>query len=99
MRFLLREIVPFREAESLERTVIAIEHSLRMTLEEQGQGSPRGANIHCLPQAIQDQNMLVEHRIHNNSTGAKTTQNCLMCQLSGLCRLSRLLCHVGISKS
>ena len=75
MRLLLGEAMPFSEAEGLERAIIAIEYNLGVALKQQRQRPASGANIHRLPQTIEHQHMLVEHRTHIQSNCRHTTQN------------------------
>ena len=52
MRRLLGQVMPGGKIVRLERAVGVIEHDLRMALEEQGEGAPRGADIDRLPEAV-----------------------------------------------
>ena len=61
MWFLRRDMLPFREIERLEGTVVPVEHSLCVALKQQCQRSATGADINRLPKAIQHQHVLVEH--------------------------------------
>jgi hypothetical protein len=45
----------------LKGTIFAVEDSMGVSLEEQRQRPPSGADIDRLPEAIQDQYMLVQH--------------------------------------
>ena len=60
----LREIAPLFESVSLESTVVVTEHDLRMTLEEESQCAPRGADVHRLPQTVQDKHRLIQESAH-----------------------------------
>src|SRR5204863_7837093 len=72
MRFLLGKIMPFAEAEGLERAIRTIQDNLGMALKQQRQSEAGGAYIDGLPKSIQHQNMLVEHRTHKRiPTGGK----------------------------
>jgi hypothetical protein len=64
-------MVPFVEIIGLEGTVAAIQHGLGVALKKQSQRAACRAYIHRLPQAIQYQNVLVEHRTHKHPTGKK----------------------------
>ena len=55
-----REIPPLGEAECLKRTVVTVEDDLRVSLKHQSESPSYRANVHCLPEAIQHQHMLIE---------------------------------------
>ena len=59
MRLLLGKVLPLIEAEGLEGAVLRIQHHLGVAFKEQGEGASRGADINRLPQAVQDQHMLI----------------------------------------
>ena len=63
--------MPLAEVERAERTVAAVQHRLRMTLEQQRQRASGRANINRLPEAVEHQNMLIKHRVHSRSIQAK----------------------------
>ena len=61
MRLLPGEVVPLAETISLERAVAAAEHSLRVPLKQKRQRPACGADIDRLPEAIEDEHVLIEH--------------------------------------
>ena len=71
MRFLPGKVVPLTEIVGLERPVAAPEHSLRLPLKQERQRPSRGADIDRLPQAIQDEHMLIQHGAHIQLTREK----------------------------
>src|SRR5690348_6849892 len=73
-------MLPFGEVEGLKGAVIAVEHRLGMTLKKKRQSAARCANIHRLPEPIQHQHMLAQHRTHGRSRWPETTQNAQDCQ-------------------
>jgi hypothetical protein len=60
VRVLRRKIAPLVKAESIERTVVSVEHDLCVALKQQSEGSTHGANIDRLPKAVQHQNVLIQ---------------------------------------
>jgi len=67
MGLLLGKVLPFGKSIGLEGTVVAVKDDLSVTLKEEGQGSASSAYIHCLPQTIQHQHVLVQHGCHIRS--------------------------------
>jgi hypothetical protein len=61
---LLRKVLPFSKVERLERTVVAVEHDVGMTLKQKRNRPARRTNVHSLPEAIQYQHVLAQHRTH-----------------------------------
>jgi hypothetical protein len=55
------KIVPFGKIVSPEGTVVGAENRLGVTLKEKRQRTTRRADIDRLPEAIQDEHMLVQH--------------------------------------
>jgi len=53
------QVAPFLEAEGAERTVVRIDHHLRLALEKERQSATGGADVDRLPQPIQHKHMLV----------------------------------------
>ena len=47
-----------------ERAVIATDDDLRLPLKKQRERAACGADIDCLPQPVQNQNVLVERGVH-----------------------------------
>jgi hypothetical protein len=64
MGFLFGEVLPFAEIKGLKRAVIPVEHNMGMALKQQRQRPAGSANIHRLPEAVEDQHVLVQHGIH-----------------------------------
>jgi len=64
MRFLLRNVLPLVEIVGLEGAVLPIEHNLGMTLDQQRKCATCGAHVHCLPEPVQYQHMLVKDTAH-----------------------------------
>jgi hypothetical protein len=64
-------MVPLVKIVGLEGTVTAVQHGLGVALKKQCQRATCRAYIHRLPQAIQYQDVLVEHRTHKHPTGKK----------------------------
>jgi hypothetical protein len=56
---LLGEVLPLIEAEGLERSIVTVEDDVCVPFEEQRECATRGADIDRLPEAIQDQHVLV----------------------------------------
>ena len=75
VRLLLGEVAPFVEIKGLERAVVAVEHDLGVALEQQRQRAAGGADVDRLPQPVQHQHMLVEHRTHIRSNCAPSYTN------------------------
>src|SRR5258706_12830943 len=65
MRFLVGEIVPLVEIVGLEGAVVTVKHRVGVALEQKRKRPASGAHVDRLPEAIEHQHMLVEHRIHN----------------------------------
>ena len=65
MRLFPGEIVPLVEAVGLEGAVRQVEHHLGMPLKKERERAPRTANVHSLPQSVQNKNLLVE-KTHND---------------------------------
>lgn len=98
MRFLFRKVMPFGETEGLKGSIAPAEHSVGVALKQQGESPPGSANIDCLPQAIQHQDMLVQHRTHIRFTCPQTTQPVWECQ-RGANRENGLRCTVTLLRS
>ena len=64
LRLLLGNIMPLVERISLKTPVCAIQHHLGVPLKQQRESASSGADIHCLPQPVENQHMLVERGIH-----------------------------------
>ena len=64
MRFLLGKVMPRTEIIRLKGAVVPIENNLRVALEQKRQGTLCGADVDCLPQAIEHKHMLVQERGH-----------------------------------
>ena len=84
VRFLLRKAMPFAEIIGLKRAVVAVQNNVGVALEKQSQSATRGADIDGLPETIQHEHVLVEHRTHIHSNWAKATQMDCLCQRGGL---------------
>jgi hypothetical protein len=64
MRFFFREILPLTEIKSLKRAVFIGKDDIGVAFEQERERSSRGADVDRLPEAIEDQNVLVEKRVH-----------------------------------
>ena len=71
MRFLQGEVPPLIEAEGLEGTTGAVENNLGVPFKQQAEGTPDGADVHRLPEAVEHQNMLIQVRFHTETNGAE----------------------------
>ena len=60
MRLLLGEIVPFAEIVGLKGAIVVVEDDLGAAFEEQRECASGGADIDCLPEPIQHQNLLIQ---------------------------------------
>ena len=60
MGFLHGKVPPLREAESLKSSAFVIKDDLGMSFEQKAESPTNSADIYCLPQAIQNQHMLVQ---------------------------------------
>lgn len=60
VRLLLGKVFPLREAVSLEFAVLIAQNDLRLALKEKSKGASRTADIYCLPEAIQHEDLLVK---------------------------------------
>ena len=76
MRFLLGKVVPRTEIISLKGAVIPVENNLRVALEQKRQGTLCGADVDCLPQAIEHKHMLVQERSHILRFRAENNMDC-----------------------
>ncbi len=56
--------MPLAKIEGLKRAS-GVQHYLGATFNQQGKGPPSGAHVHGLPQAVQNQHMLIEVRTHS----------------------------------
>jgi len=65
----LGKVPPFLKVERAERTVTVAQHGLGVTLEQQGQGAPGGADVDRLPQPVQHKHMLVQRGVHGTGWG------------------------------
>lgn len=63
----LRKIAPFLEAQCAESSIVCVEHSLSVALEEQGQGPACRADVDSLPQPVENQHMVIKRGLHNRS--------------------------------
>lgn len=64
MRLLKGKILPLRKIKSLKRPFLIGKDNVGVAFKKKAQRASRGANIDRLPEAIQNQNMLVEKRSH-----------------------------------
>ena len=62
-------IAPFGKIKSAEGTVGIIQNDLGVALKEQRESAPGGADIDCLPEPVQNQNMLVQCGFHGATVG------------------------------
>src|SRR6266542_552457 len=89
VRFLLGKVVPLVEVEGLKGSAARIEHDVGASLEEERQRPPRRADIDRLPQAIQNEHMLVQIGTHTQQFRRKTnTAQTLLSTLAGAGRIS-----------
>lgn len=63
--------MPLTEIVSAERAVIVAENGLRVALKKQRERAAGGTDIYRLPEAIENQYMLIERCAHTDSTGRK----------------------------
>jgi len=60
VRRLFGNVLPLAEVEGVEGAIVVVEDNLSVTLEDKSQRAPGSANIDGLPQAVQNQNMLIK---------------------------------------
>ena len=54
------QIAPLAEAERLERTIVIAHHDLSMALEQKRESPARAADVHRLPEPVQNENLLIQ---------------------------------------
>jgi hypothetical protein len=68
VRLFAREVVPLLEVISLERPIRRIQNNLRVAFKQKGESPPGGANVDRLPKPVENQDLLVQERIHTFRT-------------------------------
>jgi hypothetical protein len=96
MRLLLGEITPLIEIERLIGPLVIAQHDLGMTFKKKCKGATDSADVYCLPQAVQNQHMLIEERIHAVNAAEGNIQLITGQRLPHKCRV-KSRCQTGFS--
>jgi hypothetical protein len=81
-------VAPFLEAEGAERAVRVVHDDLRVALKQKGERPAGGADIDCLPEPVQHEDVLVQRGFHS-ATGGKLAK--LPLRVNGGCSCCRFV--------